>query len=113
MHRRNTLASLALTLAALGGCLSGGGGSSDSPAGSPVPPSNATADQPIPPGEAPPAQPTSRADAVRFLEQTSFGPTPAAVDQVMQKGAALVLVEQFYKGMSGYPQYFVVDQDSS
>lgn len=112
MHRRHHFSAVLLTLA-ISGCLGGGdGGSGDSAAEARVPPSNSTADQPIPPGEAPPAQPTSRADAMRFLEQSSFGPMPAAIDQVMQKGAPLALEEQFYKGMSGYPQYFWADTDS-
>ena len=37
----------------------------------------------------------SYADAVRLLEQTSFGPTPASIVHVMQVGAQAYLDEQY------------------
>jgi uncharacterized protein (DUF1800 family) len=63
------------------------------------------------PGTMPPAQTASAADAVRFLEQTSFGPTEPGIQEVMQKGAALALEEQFAKPMSGYGTFTDIDPD--
>jgi uncharacterized protein (DUF1800 family) len=55
--------------------------------------------------------PTSDADAVRFLEQTSFGPTEAGIADVQRKGPALALAEQLAQPMSGFPNYAPVDPD--
>ncbi len=54
------------------------------------------------PQSLPAAQTTSAADAMRFNEQASFGPTEANVAEVQQKGRALALEEQFYKPTSTY-----------
>jgi uncharacterized protein (DUF1800 family) len=59
----------------------------------------------------PTAQPTTAGDAVRFLEQATFGPTEAGVQEVMQKGPALALEEQFAKPMSGYGTFTFIDPD--
>jgi uncharacterized protein (DUF1800 family) len=59
----------------------------------------------------PAAQPASAGDAVRFLEQASFGPTEAGITEVMQKGPALALEEQFTKAMSGYGTFTDIDPD--
>jgi len=59
----------------------------------------------------PTAQPTSAGDAIRFLEQTSFGPTDATVAEIMQKGPALALEEQFAKPLSGYGTFTDIDPD--
>ncbi|MAT94872.1 MAG: hypothetical protein CME59_20065 [Halioglobus sp.] len=66
---------LALSLYACGG---GGGGSGA--AGEPAPPT-------APPQEpAPPVQPLGEAEAVRFLSQATFGPSPASVAEVVDVG---------------------------
>jgi uncharacterized protein (DUF1800 family) len=59
----------------------------------------------------PTAQPTTAGDAVRFLEQATFGPTEATIQEVMQKGPALALEEQFGKPMSGYGTFTFIDPD--
>ena len=119
-----TVAALALAVP-LAGCLGSGGG--DGGAVPPMtatstPPSTTTATSP-PPGAAPPAppaapastmpaaQPTTAADAVRFLEQAAFGPNDAAIQEVMTKGPALALEEQFAKPMSGYGTFVDIDPD--
>jgi len=45
----------------------------------------------------------SYADAVRLLEQTSFGPTPAAIAHVLQVGTRAYLDEQYAAPASKYP----------
>ncbi len=128
-----TIAALALA-GGLAGCLGGGGGGSSSsdggggaaasgaaapaaasgaaaPAPAPAPASGASAPTPAPAPTMPTAQPTSAGNAVRFLEQTSFGPTEASIQEVMQKGTALALEEQFTKAMSGYGTFTDVDPD--
>jgi uncharacterized protein (DUF1800 family) len=132
-----TCAALALA-AGLAGCLGGGGGGVGSdggggtaatgtaaPAatsgtttagtttpGTTTPPGTApTNPAPTNPGTMPTAQPTSAGDAVRFLEQTSFGPTEATIQEVMQKGTRLALEEQFAKPMSGYGTFTDIDPD--
>jgi uncharacterized protein (DUF1800 family) len=66
--RRIAVIALAAALAACGG---GGGGDGGGPGG----------------GAMPPPQPAiTRQDAARFLRQASFGPTPAAIDRVIQLG---------------------------
>jgi len=59
----------------------------------------------------PAAQPTSAGDAVRFLEQATFGPNDATIQEVMNKGPALALEEQFAKPMSGYGTFVDIDPD--
>jgi uncharacterized protein (DUF1800 family) len=59
----------------------------------------------------PTAQPTTAGDAVRFLEQTSFGPTEAAIQEVMQKGARLALEEQFARPVSSLGTFTDIDPD--
>lgn len=54
------------------------------------------------PQSLPAEQPTSNADALRFTEQASFGPTSEGVAEVAQKGRARALEEQFYKTTSTY-----------
>ena len=119
----------------LAGCLGrgGGGGGDAAPAGgdTAAPASGATAPAPAPapgaaaapgtaapapaptpaPGTMPAAQPASAGDAVRFLEQASFGPTEAGITEVMQKGPALALEEQFTKTTSGYGTFTDIDPD--
>jgi len=43
------------------------------------------------------------ADAVRLLEQTSFGPTPASIAHVLQVGTQAYLDEQYAAPSSAYP----------
>jgi len=105
--------------AALAGCLgsdddpppaSGGSSSSGtaSTGGGAAPPAPSPAP---PPSNMPTAQPTTAGDAVRFLEQATFGPTEATIQEVMQKGPALALEEQFGKPMSGYGTFTFIDPD--
>jgi len=125
-----TIAALAVA-AALAGCLGGGGGGGSSGGGTTAAPASAPAgaaaagtssaapgaSSPAPstptttPVSMPTAQPTTSGDAVRFLEQTSFGPTEASIQEVMQKGTALALEEQFAKPMSGYGTFTDIDPD--
>jgi uncharacterized protein (DUF1800 family) len=49
------------------------------------------------------AQPVSLSAAVRFLEQSTFGPTPALVNQVAQNGFAPFLQTQLSAPASTYP----------
>jgi uncharacterized protein (DUF1800 family) len=44
----------------------------------------------------------TQADATRFLEQSSFGPTPATVAQVQQLGFSAYLAQQFATAPTGY-----------
>ncbi len=80
---------------------SGTSGGAAPPAPAPAPP----------PSGMPAAQPTTAGDAVRFLEQATFGPTEATIQEVMQKGPALALEEQFGKPMSGYGTFTFIDPD--
>ena len=83
----------AALLAACGG--GGGGSSSDSAAGT-----TAATGAP-PPAPAPAAAlPTSRAEAARFLTQSTFGPTEADTDRVMSLGYAAWIDEQLAKPAS-------------
>lgn len=54
-------------------------------------------------------------DAWRFLQQTSFGPTPAALARVQQLGIPVYLEEQFAAPASGYPDsdYYYLSLDES
>jgi uncharacterized protein (DUF1800 family) len=89
------------------GTASTGGGASTTGGGAapPAPPAP-------PPSNMPAAQPTTAGDAVRFLEQATFGPTEATIQEVMQKGPALALEEQFGIPMSGYGTFTFIDPDS-
>ncbi len=49
------------------------------------------------------AQPVSQMAAVRFLEQSTFGPTTALVNQVAQNGFEPFLQSQFSAPVSSYP----------
>jgi uncharacterized protein (DUF1800 family) len=49
------------------------------------------------------AQPISQVAAVRLLEQSTFGPTPALVNHVAQNGFDIFLEEQFAAAASTYP----------
>ena len=53
----------------------------------------------------------SVADTVRLLEQSSFGPTPEAVERVRRQGHAAYLDEQFRLVVSRMPELPVVDND--
>ena len=57
--------------------------------------------QPPPPNPAPPV-PTTQAEARRFLEQASMGPTQALVDQVLSSGYGGFIDEQFAQPQSTY-----------
>lgn len=65
----------------------------------------------VPPGPQPSPYPTPNAytgsssyeDTVRFLEQSSFGPTPALVQRAQQLGFNAFLNEQFSAPVSQYP----------
>ena len=129
---RATVVGFALALA---GCLGGGGGGGGggdpppasggstaagttataggtTPAPAPAPGVAPPAPAPAPaPGTMPTAQPATAGDAVRFLEQATFGPTEATIQEVMQKGPALALEEQFAKPMSGYGTFTDADPD--
>jgi hypothetical protein len=66
---------------------------------------------PTPPGPQPSPYPTPNAytgpssyeDTVRFLEQSTFGPTPALIQHVQQVGFNAFLTEQFNAPVSQYP----------
>ncbi len=49
------------------------------------------------------AQPVSQVAAVRFIEQSTFGPTPSLVNQVAQSGFDIFLQQQFSAPASAYP----------
>jgi uncharacterized protein (DUF1800 family) len=49
------------------------------------------------------AQPVSQVAAVRFLEQSTFGPTPSLTSQVAQNGFDIFLQGQFSAPNSSYP----------
>ena len=85
-------AALAALLAACGG--GGGGGSSDG--------ATAAAGATGGTGTTPPpvALPTSRAEAARFLTQSTFGPTEADTDRVMSLGYAAWIDEQLARPAS-------------
>ncbi|MBD0371977.1 MAG: DUF1800 family protein, partial [Pyrinomonadaceae bacterium] len=82
-----------------------GGGPADDPG------SVATPAPPTPPGPQPSPYPTpnsytgpsSYEDTVRFLEQSTFGPTPVLIQHVQQVGFNAFLSEQFGAPVSGYP----------
>jgi uncharacterized protein (DUF1800 family) len=62
---------------------------------------------PIPPEPNDPSPPrtiidTTKGDASRFLEQSSFGPTPAELSKVMSLGIERYLDQQFAKPRTGY-----------
>jgi len=62
---------------------------------------------------APVSKPAS--DAWRFLQQTSFGPTPKSLARVQQLGVPVYLEEQFAWPASGYPdsEYWHLSLDES
>ena len=51
----------------------------------------------------PAVQPVSQVAAVRFIEQSTFGPTPSLVNQVAQSGFDIFLQQQFTAPTSAYP----------
>ena len=53
----------------------------------------------------------SAADTMRLLEQSSFGPTPQAVERVRRQGFASYLDEQFRLSVSRMPELKPVDND--
>ncbi|MER3426792.1 MAG: DUF1800 domain-containing protein [Pyrinomonas sp.] len=80
-----------------------GGGPPDDPGArpNPAPPSPpAPTPTPTPPTYAGPA---SRADAIRLLEQATWGPTPALIERVQRIGIRAFLEEQFNAPISTYP----------
>jgi uncharacterized protein (DUF1800 family) len=48
-------------------------------------------------------EPTDENDVVRFLQQATFGPTPALIDQVKQSGIATYIEQQKSAPMQPYP----------
>ncbi|GAC1630897.1 MAG: DUF1800 domain-containing protein [Nevskia sp.] len=60
-----------------------------------------------------PATPGSAADAARFLEQASFGPTEAQIAQVQQAGITATLDQQLALPSTGYPGYVYEDANSN
>jgi uncharacterized protein (DUF1800 family) len=61
-----------------------------------------------PVGTEPGGEELSTADIVRFLEQATWGPTPALIEHVRQVGLEGFLEEQFNAPMSSYPTLPVV-----
>jgi uncharacterized protein (DUF1800 family) len=59
------------------------------------------------------AQPVSQVAAVRFVEQSTFGPTPSLVGQVAQSGFDIFLQGQFSAPTSTYPMPAASDTDVS
>lgn len=53
------------------------------------------------------------ADTVRFLEQATFGPTPAEITRVQNMGFRAYLNEQFSAPMSSYPTLTLMPTDTS
>ncbi len=94
LPRLRATASAALLAALLAACGGGGGGSSDGAAA----PGAAGAPPPAPAPAV--ALPTSRAEAARFLTQSTFGPTEADTDRVMSVGYAAWIDEQLAKPAS-------------
>jgi len=58
---------------------------------------------PPPPPPPPPAPGGASGDVVRFLEQATFGPSPALVSHVQDIGFEQYLINQFDAPMSSYP----------
>jgi hypothetical protein len=52
-------------------------------------------------------------DAIRFLEQSSFGPTPATIAQVQQIGIDAYLKQQYATPATGYRGYSYISPDST
>lgn len=106
-------ASLAAALASsLAGC--GGGGSSNGDAnpavqgtGAPIPVSG--------PPVAPPVTPATltAADALRLLDQATFGPTPAAIAEVQSSGAVRWIDAQLGTPTTGYTTIDYIDPNSA
>jgi uncharacterized protein (DUF1800 family) len=113
-HRAERPLIVALLLAfGVAACDSGSSGSTSSAPASSGPP-RMSAPAPSSGGsntQMPQAQATTTGDAVRFQEQTSFGPSDASVAETQQKGPALALEEQFSKPMSGYGTFTDIDPD--
>ncbi len=110
---RRATSTLALSISlALGGCFldSDSGGDSGGSSGASTASSsnnNTSPTQPVmtipaTPVAQVPAGPTTEGDARRYLMQAAFGPTDAAVTEVMQKGARLMMEEEFGKPGMGY-----------
>jgi uncharacterized protein (DUF1800 family) len=92
------------------------GGDSPTPVGGTNPPPPAPEPVPIPSPEPTPPPPTplptptpiSRADAARFLEQATFGPTETSIARVQAGGFGAYLDEQFAAASSGYSGFTYV-----
>jgi uncharacterized protein (DUF1800 family) len=86
----------------LSGCGGGAGGNSS------LQPPGVT-----PPSPPPPPPPPTAAAAARFLEQTSFGPTPETVAHIKSVGFDAYLQEQFGAAPSSWPDPLPTDMDLS
>jgi uncharacterized protein (DUF1800 family) len=91
----------------MGGGLSDDAGSISTPAPFPAP-----AATPVPTPN-PFTGAASTSDTVRFLEQSSFGPTASEVARVQGIGFRAYLNEQFNAAMSSYPAFTLMPTDTS
>jgi len=66
-----------------------------------------------PPAAAPSAVSPATADAVRFLEQATFGPTPGLINRVLAAGYDSYLKEEFSARTTYFPDLPVFPSDSS
>ena len=96
--RMFSLFGLGLLVAALGGCGGGGGSGSGNPVAGVT--TGTTNTSPPPTGE--PNQPMSSSDAVRLLNQATFGPTDPLLADVTARGARKFVLEQFSLPYSYY-----------
>src|SRR5262249_18841630 len=55
----------------------------------------------------------SQADVVRFLEQSTWGPSDALISHVQQIGFSAFLDEQFNAPISSYPQLPLIPQNAN
>ena len=96
------------TLAACSGGGSSSGGNSSSSSSSSGSSSSSSSS-----GSSSSGSQVSSADATRFLEQSSFGPTPTEVAKVQQQGFAAYLAQQFAQAATGYPGYGYMDPNGN
>ncbi|HEX8458550.1 MAG TPA: DUF1800 domain-containing protein [Pyrinomonadaceae bacterium] len=91
-----------------------GGGLPDDPGATPAPaPATPPAATPTPTPNQYGANTTSEADAVRFLEQASWGPTTAEVARVRAFGLRAYLEQQFNQPLLTYPDYPLYPTDTA
>lgn len=89
-----------------------GGGPPDDPGASPQPAPNFPGPSPTPvPTPNAYTGPASFGDAARFLEQSTFGPTPTLLAHVQTIGFRAFLNEQFSATTSGYPSLPPMPED--